>query len=100
MFYSDWHYEPDLWVKDVECSVVESEPHTIEIKEEKQLEEDLVTVFESCNRLEKVRFSSKALQLSYDADELTKRLNSPGMGAVCLKVRCTRIYFSCIIGFY
>uniref|UniRef100_A0A0M3HTT2 UBR-type domain-containing protein n=1 Tax=Ascaris lumbricoides TaxID=6252 RepID=A0A0M3HTT2_ASCLU len=84
---SDWHYEPDLWVKDVECSVVESEPHTIEIKEEKQQEEDLVTVFESCNRLEKVRFSSKALQLSYDADELTKRLNSPGMGAVCLKKR-------------
>ncbi|VDK44653.1 unnamed protein product [Anisakis simplex] len=85
-FYkSEWQHEPDLWIRDVEYRVLESNPHTVEIKEEKQSEEDLVTIFESCVPLEKVQFWSKALELSYDADELTKRLKSPGMSAVCLK---------------
>ncbi|VDM24064.1 unnamed protein product [Toxocara canis] len=84
---SEWQHAPDLWVEDMEYNVVESEPPTIEIRGDLQSEEDLVTIFDSCTPLEKVQFWSKALELSYDADELTKRLNSPGMSAVCLKLR-------------
>lgn len=49
-------------------------------------EADLVTIFEECRLLQKVEFTSKTLQLVYDATELTKRLSSHTMSVHSLKV--------------
>lgn len=78
--------EPDLWVKDVERSMLEAELRPCIIMEDEIPEPDMVTVFEQCRPIQKVEFYSKALGEVYDFAELSKRINSSGMSIVCLKV--------------
>lgn len=80
--------EPDFWVKDVERSMLETEVRPYTVVEDDIPEPDMVTVFEQCRPIQKLEFYSKALAHIYDTAELTKRITSSGMSAVCLKVYC------------
>lgn len=72
--------------------MLETELRPCTILDDEVPEADMVTLFEDCRNIPKVEFQSKALELVYDSAELTKRLNSPGMSVVCLKVCIWRIY--------
>ncbi|KAK6106256.1 E3 ubiquitin-protein ligase UBR4 family protein [Brugia pahangi] len=85
LFRSCWLMEPDFWVKDVERSVLETEVKPCTIMEDEIPESDMVTVFEQCRPIQKLEFCSKALEQVYDTVELTKRITTSGMSAVCLK---------------
>ncbi|EJW86248.1 zinc finger protein [Wuchereria bancrofti] len=85
LFRSCWLMEPDFWVKDVERSVLETEVKPCTIMEDEVPEPDMVTVFEQCRPIQKLEFYSKALEQVYDSVELTKRITTSGMSAVCLK---------------
>ncbi|CAG9534494.1 unnamed protein product [Cercopithifilaria johnstoni] len=85
IFRSCWLMEPDFWVKGVERSMLETEVRPYTVVEDDIPEPDMVTVFEQCRPIQKLEFYSKALEHVYDTAELTKRITSSGMSAVCLK---------------
>ncbi|KAL3998511.1 E3 ubiquitin-protein ligase UBR4 family protein [Acanthocheilonema viteae] len=87
LFRSCWLMEPDFWMKDVERSMLETEVRPYTVMEDDIPEPDMVTVFEQCRPIQKLEFYSKTLEHVYDTAELTKRITSSGMSAVCLKQR-------------
>uniref|UniRef100_A0A183EFM1 DUF4704 domain-containing protein n=1 Tax=Gongylonema pulchrum TaxID=637853 RepID=A0A183EFM1_9BILA len=84
--------EPDFWVKGAERYMLETELKPCSLLNNEVPEADLVTIFEESRLLQDVDFQSNVLGLYYDGGEVAKRLKSPGMSVICLKVRNQESY--------